>query len=226
MKAATLHCPDCGAPASPDARECGYCHARLATVKCPACFGLAFVGMRHCPTCGAALEREEVPDEEAGLACPRCSGALEPIRLGGSRMRECAGCGGLWVDNRTFLAICHDRDRAAPLLAARPRPARGDAASALDVVYARCPQCQALMNRLNFARVSGVLVDVCRQHGTFFDAGELTRVVEFIERGGIPRGVTRAAQDALDELLHGNASAAERDPWRVIFGPFTPTEAL
>jgi Zn-finger nucleic acid-binding protein len=225
MEAATLHCPNCGAPASPDARECGYCHARLATVACPHCFATAFVGMRHCPACGAALAREFDPDEAAALACPRCSGALEPVRLGENRLRECAGCGGLWVDNRTFLAICHDHERVAPLLAARPHPGPGTDAGLLRVEYARCPVCRGLMNRLNFARVSGVVVDVCREHGTWFDAGELQRVVEFIERGGIDRGVTRAATDALDELLHGNASAAERDPWRVIFGPFTPSEA-
>jgi Zn-finger nucleic acid-binding protein len=181
--------------------------------------------MRHCPACGAALAREFDPDEAAALACPRCSGALEPVRLGENRLRECAGCGGLWVDNRTFLAICHDHERVAPLLAARPHPGPGTDAGLLRVEYARCPVCRGLMNRLNFARVSGVVVDVCREHGTWFDAGELQRVVEFIERGGIDRGVTRAATDALDELLHGNASAAERDPWRVIFGPFTPSEA-
>ena len=221
MPAATLHCPDCGAPASPDAHECPYCHARLATVSCPACFATAFVGMKHCPACGTALAREADPDDSAEKACPRCTGALAAIRLGDNRLRECVDCGGLWVDNRTFLAICHDRDRMAPLVAEKLRPGRADG-ELLRVGYVRCPDCQALMSRVNFARISGVVVDVCREHGTWFEAGELRRVVEFIERGGIPRGVTKAAMDSFDLFLRGDSSAMDRDPWTSIFAHFTP----
>jgi Zn-finger nucleic acid-binding protein len=178
--------------------------------------------MRHCPACGTELARAAEPGEAAEMECPRCSGALQPIRLGANRLRECVDCGGLWIDNRTFLAICHDRERLEPLLAERPRPATADAAPTLRVGYIRCPQCQALMSRVNFARVSGVVVDVCREHGTWFEPGELRRVVEFIERGGIPRGVTQAAMDAFDLLLRGGPAAAAVDPWSSIFGHFTP----
>ena len=222
MQAATLHCPDCGAPASPDARECGYCHARLATVRCPACFGPAFVGMRHCPACGAALDREETPDEAVALACPRCSGALQPIRLGASRLRECDGCGGLWVDNRTFLAICRASDRQAAIVSARPRA--GEAAPEgleLPVAYLSCPVCRALMNRVNFARTSGVVVDVCREHGTWFGRGELQRVVEFLGRGGLAQAIARIETESFDLFLRG-APAAPGDPRLAIFAPFIP----
>lgn len=222
MEAATLHCPDCGAPASPDAHACTYCHARLATVRCPVCFGPAFVGMRHCPACGAALAREDAPDMEAALACPRCAGALQPIRLGESRMRECDGCGGLWVDNRTFLAICQARERQAALASGRPRA--GDPVPKgleLPVAYLACPVCRALMSRVNFARVSGVVVDVCREHGTWFGRGELQRVVEFLGRGGLKRAVTRMETESLDLFLRG-APAALGDPLLSIFAPFTP----
>jgi Zn-finger nucleic acid-binding protein len=41
------------------------------------------------------------------------------------------------------------------------------------------------MNRINFARCSGVVVDVCRQHGTWFDRDELTSIIEFIRGGGM-----------------------------------------
>lgn len=187
MEAATLHCPDCGAPASPEARACGYCHARLATVACPHCFGLAFVGMKHCPSCGAVLQREKVPDAAAEVACPRCSGALEPVRIGPTLLRECAGCGGAWLDNPTFLALCEARDRQAEILARHftPRYTVAGGMADLPVTYLHCPVCRALMSRLNFAFRSGVLVDVCRAHGTWFDAGDLHRVVQFVVDGGV-----------------------------------------
>jgi Zn-finger nucleic acid-binding protein len=41
------------------------------------------------------------------------------------------------------------------------------------------------MNRNNFARSSGVIIDVCKQHGIWFDAEELPRIIEFIRAGGL-----------------------------------------
>lgn len=53
------------------------------------------------------------------------------------------------------------------------------------VVYRKCPACNQSMTRRNFARVSGVVVDVCQMHGTFFDAGELEDVLAFVRSGGL-----------------------------------------
>jgi len=52
-------------------------------------------------------------------------------------------------------------------------------------VYVPCPHCGQLMNRINFAHCSGVIVDVCRGHGTWFDRDELREIVEFIRVGGL-----------------------------------------
>jgi Zn-finger nucleic acid-binding protein len=41
------------------------------------------------------------------------------------------------------------------------------------------------MNRVNFAHCSGVIVDVCKGHGTWFDQDELTEIVAFIRAGGL-----------------------------------------
>lgn len=41
------------------------------------------------------------------------------------------------------------------------------------------------MNRMNFARCSGVIVDICRRHGIWFDRDELREIVEFIRAGGL-----------------------------------------
>jgi Zn-finger nucleic acid-binding protein len=42
------------------------------------------------------------------------------------------------------------------------------------------------MARMNFGKRSGVIVDACRMHGTWFDAGELESVLEFVAAGGMP----------------------------------------
>ncbi len=55
------------------------------------------------------------------------------------------------------------------------------------------------MNRINFARLSGTVVDVCRGHGTFLDAGELHAIVAFIEEGGLERLRERSLEELKDE---------------------------
>jgi hypothetical protein len=54
------------------------------------------------------------------------------------------------------------------------------------------------MNRMNFARLSGTVVDVCKGHGTFLDRGELHQVVRFILEGGFDR-VRRVEREELIE---------------------------
>jgi hypothetical protein len=56
------------------------------------------------------------------------------------------------------------------------------------------------MNRSNFGGGSGVIVDVCGPHGAFLDRGELTRIVDFVEKGGWEkvrkREILRIEEDA------------------------------
>ena len=55
------------------------------------------------------------------------------------------------------------------------------------------------MNRTVFGRSSGVIVDVCKQHGTWFDARELTASLAFIERGGLALVARREAERKAEE---------------------------
>ncbi|HTI36605.1 MAG TPA: hypothetical protein VL484_03525 [Vicinamibacterales bacterium] len=51
------------------------------------------------------------------------------------------------------------------------------------------------MNRVNFAKISGTVVDVCKGHGTFLDSGELHQIVTFIHDGGLERSRQRQIDD-------------------------------
>ncbi len=64
------------------------------------------------------------------------------------------------------------------------------------------------MNRTVFARMSGVIVDVCKDHGVWFDVGEINAVVEFVEKGGLER----ARQH--DQNNHARETAKLRDHWK------------
>jgi Zn-finger nucleic acid-binding protein len=112
--------------------------------------------------------------------------AMEAVTLGGTMLRECPKCAGLWVDTALLEHICAQRERQAAVLG-MAQPADAPVCSVIEekVRYLPCPECQKLMNRVNFAGYSNVIVDVCKSHGTWFDRDELRRVVEFIRSGGL-----------------------------------------
>lgn len=196
VDAETLKCPMCGAPAATDASECEHCGARLATVACPSCFGLMFAGQKFCGHCGARADRVEA--EDASQRCPRCRLAMEAIQIGGASLLECRRCGGLWVEKAALEDICRDREKQA-LVPGMGAPPAEEGTSIETVRYVPCPVCSNLMNRVNFANCSNVVVDVCKAHGTWFDRDELRRVVEFIRAGGLEAARTRQLAEIEEE---------------------------
>lgn len=199
MQAETLNCPMCGAASSTAAARCLYCSARLATHQCPSCFGMMFLGSRHCPRCGARAARSETQAVER-RHCPRCRVEMGSAVLGATTLRECAQCGGLWVDVASFEQICADREQQAAVLgAASPAPSNAVKDNGARVRYVPCPECDQFMNRINFARCSGVIVDVCKGHGTWFDLDELTEIVEFIRAGGLEASRAREKTELAEE---------------------------
>jgi len=194
MAATTLNCPMCGASASTESSTCDHCGARLATIACPSCFGMMFIGAKYCSHCGAAASRLEKDASE--MKCPRCRVQLNAAMIGDTELMECAKCEGLWADSDALGRIQNDRERQAAVLgSAGPLPGV-DGVTELSVRYIPCPVCSQLMNRINFAHCSNVIVDVCRTHGTWFDRDELRRIVEFIRAGGLER----SRQKEMNEL--------------------------
>ena len=56
-----------------------------------------------------------------------------------------------------------------------------------------------MMNRVNFAKISGTVIDVCKKHGTFLDRGELQAIVQFIHAGGLDRSRQRLIEDLKEQ---------------------------
>ena len=189
-----LHCPNCGAAVDPDVRRCPYCKARLAAVACPSCFALMFEGAAFCSKCGAARARAESP--AAPVRCPGCAGDLGRVDVGKTALLECTRCDGAWLDAAAFEALCADEEAQAAVL---HRYAGRDETARTPVKYRKCVRCGKMMNRVNFARLSGAIVDVCSGHGTFLDAGELHQIVAFIRAGGMDRARTRQIDDLREE---------------------------
>jgi Zn-finger nucleic acid-binding protein len=194
----SLHCPNCGAAVGPEpaggvAKQCTYCQAALATMSCPTCFNRVFIGSTYCPHCGTRAARED-DGHAAPDACPRCRTRtpMALVHVGAMAVAECPDCAGVWLDADAFDRLCGDREAQAAVIHrnALPTPAEANAAALAaheKISYRPCPRCHKMMNRVNFGKHSGIVLDVCRAHGTFFDRDELHRVVTFIQAGGLDR---------------------------------------
>jgi Zn-finger nucleic acid-binding protein len=223
--AGILACPSCGAGVPPTSHRCEYCAAELLVKACPRCFSRMFHGSKHCRECGARVEVPAAanPDGDASLLrCPRCAEhpAMVARLVGDILMDECQACQGIWLDTAQVERLVEDRRQAtaeAVLGASRTGEAAAASAPTNTRMYIKCPECDGLMNRVNFGRVSGVIVDVCRAHGTWFDFDELPRIVEFVMKGGLERGERKRIENMKEEVRRAQADAryeAARSRWR------------
>jgi len=186
MNVETLNCPNCGAAVSGDAARCIFCKSRLKTVACPACLRLIFLGSEHCTNCGAKTVKPQIVSAENLGDCPRCQVKLSLLQIEEISLRECAECDGLWSDAATFENICASRESQAAVLSfISTKQSAVEIKRSTKISYVPCPDCRQLMNRNNFASSSGAIIDLCKQHGVWFDAEELPKIIEFVRRGGL-----------------------------------------
>jgi Zn-finger nucleic acid-binding protein len=155
-----------------------------------------FEGAAYCPACGARRARAEGGERKA--RCSACFGLMREVQIGDTALMECEKCHALWVDTATFEHVCADRDAQTAVLGQYGAPPAGTAATA-EVRYRRCVACGKMMNRINFGRVSGTVIDVCKGHGALLDAGELHSIVVFLQSGGLDRARQRQIEELKEE---------------------------
>lgn len=186
MKIEALNCPNCGAAVSSDAAQCEFCNSRLKTMACPECLALMFLGSRHCPQCGIIAIQPEIKAAENLGDCPRCKAELNQLQIDRINLRECRRCEGWWTDVETFENVCAEREHQAAVLSLiAAKHSRAENKIPVKISYVPCPDCRQLMNRSNFAGSSGVIIDLCKQHGVWFDREELPKIIEFVRQGGL-----------------------------------------
>jgi Zn-finger nucleic acid-binding protein len=188
-------------------QACASCQAAIdthgvfpgASVCCPAC---GHANVVEGPAAAPAPHHDLVhapphaPVHEAPLPplCPRCPRPLENDGdTGGMRCAKCRG---------TFMPLAA---LGTAVDAARPDPSpHGHAQHAArvprepDVRYVHCPECRQVMARMNFGQHSGIVVDTCKNHGTWLDGGELEAALEFVHAGGLEPGPAPAGEPPMD----------------------------
>lgn len=197
---AKIHrCAACGAAVGERAKSCDFCGAsivregdpRKLSLICPECCARNANDARFCTACGVGFHPEPIPSNAVELGCPVCDALMPAQSVAGISVNECTSCGGLWVPGEHFDRLVtraieqrKQRDPSAALEAA-PR-VKGANPVTQRVEYRRCPSCAAQMLRRNFRKSSGVILDVCVEHGSWLDADELEQITGFILSGGAP----------------------------------------
>jgi Zn-finger nucleic acid-binding protein len=172
---------------------------------CPSCLAVISNAAKFCHHCGTSIAPEEIAAEATDRGCPGCgpSHKLHSRALGDSGFSalECTRCAGLWVGEAAFEALeGRERETAAP--AADARTIRDEIKSRPKVApkpgpfYRACPVCSTAMTRINFSRISGILIDRCREHGIWFDATELDAALRWIQIGGEKAAQRRETEEA------------------------------
>ncbi len=198
MTVESLNCPNCGAGVASDSTQCEFCKTRLKTMACPSCLGLMFIGTQFCGHCGAKMVQATAKDVENLGDCPRCRVPLELLQIDNVALRQCRKCDGMWSDVETFEHLCQTREEQSAVLGFI-----GDRNVTVEprstVSYVPCPDCKQLMNRNNFGRASGIIIDTCKKHGAWFDANELPAIIEFILKGGMEIAREKERTELRDE---------------------------
>lgn len=192
---AVTRCSACGALVGEKETLCSYCRAEVIRRPapfgpvCPECYARNPETARFCVSCGIAFLPQPVRARAEGLPCPVCSGStLTPRSLAGIWIEECPSCLGLWTPGDVMDRLVERiRERlhrqSAP--SGDPPPRRRRSKWQPEFTYRRCPECGAMMQRRNFGRRSGIVVDWCGSHGTWLDASELEDIADFVIQGGL-----------------------------------------
>jgi len=220
--AAVVRCAACGGARRHGALACTFCgadftlHEQDLQTVCPGCLTRISDRARYCHACGLAIVPQGPIGSLSGKLCPVC-GAGHELRVrnleeGTVTVLECERCAGVWVGQRIFgllesrarQSVEHWGEAPPP----KPAPPSGQPG---PTFYRACVECGKLMNRRNYGQRSGIIVDVCRAHGLWFDVGELEDILAWVRGGGLAEAEARALAAAQEKRSSGGSLPAD---WR------------
>ena len=170
-----MNCPSCAAPIPTHGVVCSYCGQRLD------------VDLK-------GLGQSCLDSDNEDLHCPDCDTTLQSLLIGSEtdnygeeiNVCRCSGCLGLFIRRETLdlilrIKVLQPSEVNYQLLT---NLEQSNHSMSKGWKYRPCPKCRTLMNRKLHGRRSGVIIDSCREHGIWLDAGELRQLMEWTRAGG------------------------------------------
>ncbi len=136
--------------------------------------------------------------------CPICHTQMKTINVGKKLplyIERCDSCYGIFFDIGELETMIESSVKGSRNVDLIKLAQISEHPRHIDIVtYRKCPVCQKMMQRKNFMKRSGVITDVCREHGVWLDSGELRHIMEWVKTGGMKRAKvenrSKEAQDA------------------------------
>lgn len=164
------------------------------SISCASCGGNVCLNSNSCKYCGTKYDRDlarikfGTEETKSGRECPDCNSGLTSIdiEIGGRFLIErCGECFGVFLDPlelEEFFERIYNHH--GPISTIRLSELSENTKISKVVRYRKCPVCSSFMARRNFGHRSGVIMDICRKHGTWLDAGELQQLIRWSKAGG------------------------------------------
>jgi Zn-finger nucleic acid-binding protein len=164
------NCSNCGAPLPLKSTVCMYCSS------------LNDVDLRRKLVVVAS-------GQQMNRICPRCNCKLLTIDLSGNEtflIERCEKCFGLFFDLGELEDYLSLADPKTPEINHHSLNTLINENYHKDypVGYLSCPVCKELMNRVNYGKKSGVVVNKCSLHGIWLDSGFLNHLIGWTKAGG------------------------------------------
>ncbi len=153
-----------------------------------------------------------IPDAADVLSCPRCLTNLVSLRVGAVAVRGCPTCAGVWLDPDTNRRMAEGFDEEA-VAAVRAHSSKAKVKVDESVGNLSCPVCRKALRRHRIDN-AWLDVDICDDHGTWYDKGEVERVTQALN-APVATGDWRSVADPDEHEpyrpnYHGVVSAMRR----------------
>lgn len=178
---------------SANSGKCAHCNAALThgQVRCVYCGGLTDVDL-------SGRHYYSTHQPEKPRICAGCGQEMKTINLQSQDkpfyIERCENCMGLFFDPGEIDAFIDDAVREVYSIDHLRLFGMLQEPRTEVVRYVKCPVCSNVMNRINFGKSSGVILDHCREHGLYLDAGELKRILQWARAGGHKRQQERESE--------------------------------
>ena len=220
--AAVVRCSACGGSRGKDKEPfCRYCgssftlHERDLNIICPHCMTRISSKAKFCHSCATPIVADSEDFETTDLPCPSCDDSkLHGRKMTGQQfsLKECNHCAGLWISSEVFRHL----ERKTQLATASgvqidaTIPKYNANTQDPKKYYRKCPQCNIMMHRRNYANSSGIIVDVCSKHGIWFDIHELDEVLKYIRSGKLLKQQEKSARKAQLQIKRARTTSVKK----------------
>jgi uncharacterized protein len=116
------------------------------------------------------------------MHCPKCKTDMVVLELDQVEIDHCVTCGGIWLDKGELELLMLDTDRQDSFLLEMTNDDR------IKEKLVKCPICRKKMEKVACGKDKKIRLDRCKKnHGIWFDKGELFEVLKIICPSGDSR---------------------------------------